>query len=242
MSVLQRSSYSIIQVVCTAALALLIGVAPAYTLTEADLRKFFEFEGGKLRLSSRIPSWPKQELKYIILGRLARESGPLVEDYMSRLSAVTGLRFRREPGLAANADIIFITDPTAILDLHDKPQYFLALGLSAHMIVAMQSMIARPETVGGRPSCGTTLMSEAGEGVISVALAQNASRHCIAQAALTAVGLGPRGLEDESQAFHMACILYQARQIGARTMREILAKGSQLGSTCHALEQQIEAG
>jgi len=233
MSVLQRSSYSIIQVVCTAALTILVGVAPAYALTEAELRRFFEFGEGKLSLTSRIPSWPKQDLAYGIMGGLSRGAGPMIEDYMKRVSTATGLNIH--PG--GKMDITFIVDETVLLDLHDKPQRFHTIGLPDNFIALTQAAIPRPPAPGGETCARQSSSGPDGDIHYAIPLSQTASKTCIVPATLTVVGVRLDSLDDESKAFHMACILYQGRKIGARTMSEILDQGAQLESKCAALEQ-----
>jgi hypothetical protein len=217
----------------TAVLALLVGVAPAYALTEAELRKFFEFGEGKLSLTSRIPSWPKQDLAYNIIGDLSSGAGPMIVDYMKRLSAVTGLNIH--PG--AKTDITFIADETALLDLHDKPQRFRAIGLPDNLIALMQASNSRPPAPGGETCARLAFKGPDGDIGLAIALSQTASKTCIVPATFTVIGVRMDSLDDESKAFHMACILYEGRKIGARTMSEILDKDAQLQSKCAALEQ-----
>jgi hypothetical protein len=185
MSVLQRSSYSIIQVVCTAALALLVGVAPAYTLTEAELRKFFEFGEGKLSLNSRIPSWPKQDLAYGIMGGLSRGAGPMIEDYMKRVSKVTGLDIH--PG--GKMDITFIADETVLLDLHDKPQRFHTIGLPDNFIALTQAAIPRPPAPGGETCASQASNGPDGDIHYAILLSQTASKTCIVPSTLAVIGV-----------------------------------------------------
>lgn len=229
---MQRFPSSIVKIASIAIFAF-TGLSSAYALTEAELRKFFEFGEGKLSLTSRIPSWPKKDLAYGIMGGLSRSAGPMIEDYMKRLSAVTGLSIH--PG--GKMDITFIADETVLIDLHDKPQRFHTIGLPDSLIVMTQAAIPRPPAPGGETCASQATEGPDGDIYYAIALSQTASKTCIVPSTLTVIGVKMHSLDDESKAFHMACILYEGRKIGARTMSEILDKGAQLESRCAAPEQ-----
>ena len=201
-----------------------------------DLLKFFKFRDGALGSTSLIVSWPKQNLVYASIGDLSPETTPIIAETLKRLSSITGLNFRRET--SGRVDITFISDPKVLLDLHDNPQRFHSIGLSDEMIALMQTNDRRPPSPGGE-SCASTFFTEKNDTdiVTSISLTQSASKFCIITAALTAIGVNITSLNQESQALHAACVLYQARRVGARTLAEFLDKRAQLEPVCDDLRR-----
>ena len=201
-----------------------------------DLLKFFDFREGALGSTGVIVSWPKQNLVYAVMGDLSLETTPIMAETMKRLSSITGLKFRRE--ISGGVDISIITDPKVLIDLHDKPQRFHSIGLSDETIGEMQTHDPRPPSPGGE-ACAHTFFTGKDDADIamSISLSQSASRSCLVGAALTAIGVKTTSRDQESQAFHAACILYQARRLGARAMSEILEKWAQLEAVCDTLER-----
>ena len=103
----------------------------------------------------------------------------------------------------------------------------------------MRTTIPRPSSPGGElcASQFSTKDKNDTDIVTSISLSQSTSKYCVMSAALTAIGVKMTSLDQESQAFHMACILYHARRIGARTIAEILDKSAQLEPICDDLER-----
>lgn len=219
------------------AILLFFAGTSAHALTEGELRKFFEFGRGTLSLSSRIPAWAKQDLVYASIGDISPDANPIIDEAMKRLSSVTGLNIRR--GFSGRVDITFISDPKVLLDLHDRPRRFRSIGLSDEYIVSMQTANPRPPRVGGE-SCASEFFTKDKDDtdiLTSISLSQSTSKYCVMSAALTAIGVNMKSLDDERQALRMACILYRAHRIGARTMTGILDKSKQLEPICDALER-----
>ncbi len=101
----------------------------------------------------------------------------------------------------------------------------------------MQTNYPRPPSPGGE-LCANTFYTEKGDTdiVTSISLSQSTSESCIVTAALTAIGVKMTSFDQESQAFHAACILYKARRVGARAMPELLDKRAEFEPVCDDLQ------
>jgi hypothetical protein len=211
------------------------GSTPSRAFTESELKEFFYGSGEGLDLDRPLTSWLRLDLKYASLGLQSREMNPVIKDYMDRLSTLTGLKIYRD--FSGPYSIIILSENTVLYDLHDRPQRFRQLGLTDTEIHSLQENNPRPRKDGPDACAVQNFVNESGDISFSVIMLQDKSEYCIATATLVSVSVYLPSLDREKQAFHMACVLYQGRRLGARTPRELLSKGDEIEKICSTLEQ-----
>ena len=185
------------------------------------------FPGFRNPLNQKIASWPKKFIRYTAVGELSLEFNSKLDTQMAELASRTGLQLVRENP----ADIVFVFDERALIDIHENPQRLRYLGLETNIISSLQKQIPKPDEEGGK-SCGATAFSNSDDDIVlSIGLTQNTNEQCVTMMMLVVLGVQWEKAEFQ-QGLNLACLLYKGRSLGARTVQAMLEKKSQLEAAC----------
>lgn len=218
-------------IVALASLVAFTTPALSKPLTMADFEHVYQWDKFISDGAGMIASWAKDDLRYVSAGRKSREADPLIDEIMASISRHTGLKIRRVTEWPA--DIVFVIDDSAVQYLHDKPELFRRFGLDSSMILSMQKKIPRPSEPGGERCAGHGFSTAANETLVfAISVSQSTSRRCIVMSALAAVGMLLPDQLLESDALLYACILYEGRRVGARTLSDFTSNRDLLETRC----------
>jgi hypothetical protein len=166
-----------------------------------------------------------------VVGDLSSGASSRLEQIMSKIARATGLSIERS--FPPNTiEMLFVFDKRAIVDLHEKPERLHFYGLNDRVIKGLQQKLLKPAAEGGAECNATAFESSGGEISYAVGLSQNASDKCVSLLAFASMGVIFDKSVDIERGYKMACLLYRARLVGAKTLNDITMKEKELVSGC----------
>ena len=214
----------------TVSILIFLSVLPASAFTESDLQKYLGWNKGFSSADSIIASWPKTELFYNSLGGQSGAVNDLISEYFFQISQRTGVSITRQ--YSGHIDIAIVVDNNVLIDLHDKTWRFRTLGLHDSYILSMKNTNPRPDAPGGVYCAREFFSSDNNDIRFAIVMSQNTSRACIVGGILGAMGIKASEGASDIEMLNMACVIYAARHLGARTMSEILKNKEKLEVAC----------